>query len=104
LPSAYYEPVDDLLVFEALIAAGEKKPSIRKVVAELVELTIQAVADELPRIFPAADEETCWIVAYGVVSIYFNYASLTPLDPPRSHWTAARASARRLIETLGAVE
>jgi len=91
----------DVLIVEALIAAADQDDEIRSLMAETVENSIATVRDILRLEVPTADARRAWDIAYGVVGIYFNHESLHPLALPRRHRTAARNSARLLIESLG---
>ncbi len=99
------EPVGsfrDVIVVEQLIAAAPEFPEIRGLMTSLVEGTIEGIRDQLGLAYPGPDPRTAWTIAHGVVGIYFNHHSLAPLQLPSRHRTAARFSARALIETLDA--
>ena len=65
-------------------------------VNDLVNLTQQQLRIEFPNATPAR----CWTVAYGIISISFNYSSLLPLKLPAKYPKAARASIQIMIESL----
>lgn len=102
LPAKSPTGTEALLVIEGLIAAGEKHPEVRSLMSDYVEDVVSMTAKQLALAFPTAKRSDCWSVAYGVVSIWFNHDSLAPLHLPPKYHQAARATARRLIDTLGA--
>lgn len=98
MPSTPSESAEDLLVLESLIAAARDDESVRAPMLGFVEHVLASFrklvrtrAPELPR---ARVEAT----AYGLVSVWFNHNSLTPLRPPASHRRAALAACRALLE------
>ena len=101
LPTKSQTGTDALLVIEGLIAAGEQRPEVRRLMSGYIEDVVSMTANQLALAHPQAKRIDCWSVAYGVVSIWFNHDSLAPLQLPTKYLKAARATARRLIDTLG---
>jgi len=99
-PPASPERFSEVLVAEAMIAAGEHDEPIREMMADVVVRTIETVRDVLLDEHPAADRRAAWNVAYGVVGVSFNYESLGSLALPARHRSAGIDAARRLIGTL----
>jgi len=91
---------ESVLVVEALIAAGDKYPNVRELMLSYVEDLIKQITRELVAVFPSANRQRCWEVAYGIVSICFNQESLAPLGLTPKYLKAARSSARILIQSL----
>ncbi|MGB0580489.1 MAG: TetR/AcrR family transcriptional regulator [Limisphaerales bacterium] len=100
LPTKSQTGTDALLVIEGLIAAGEQRPEVRRLMSDYIEDVVSMTAEQLALAYPLAKRTDCWSVAYGVVSIWFNNDSLAPLQLPPKYLKAARTTARRLIDTL----
>lgn len=101
-PDKPAESTGDILVVEALIAAGEQYPDVRQLMFGYVDGLVGDVSRQLRLAFPSASKQQCWNVAYGVVSICFNQESLSPMQLPPKYLKAARASAKALVQSLEA--
>lgn len=100
-PKASVETTQSILVFESLIAAGERYPNVRTLMLDYVEHLVDQIADQLRLEYPTATRSRCWNVAYGVVGICFNQESLSPLGLSNSYLKAARQCSELLIRSLG---
>lgn len=100
LPRPTAAAQSNVVVAEALIAAGATKPKLRVLMTDLVAETVVLVRDLLRLEYPKANARESWIVAYGVVGICYNDESLTALALPPKFRKAAKAAARALIGTL----
>lgn len=89
-----------VLVAEQLIAAADRYPRVRKHMVDWVRAFVGQVSDVIAHDFPRATEAQKLPVAYGLVGIYFNVESLSPLALPTKYATAAEDAARRLVSTL----
>lgn len=99
-PDSGQGSTDNLMAVESLIAAGEDHPRIRELMTTYVEAVVEMVTNQLRIAFPNTTRSQCWTTAYGLVGICFNHTSLSPLGLPAKYLTAARKSARELINTL----
>ena len=95
------ESAQEAFVFETLIAAAGRYPQLRARLREPIEEFVDTVADQLELVFPHAQQQRCWTVACGIVSLYLTHASLAPLALPQAHTEAALESARCLVASLG---
>ena len=100
LPAQPTGTTEELLIIEALIAAADQYPQVRKLVFESIDDFTQLVADQLKQISPQSSRKRCWEVAYGLVCISFNQESLQPLQLPKKYLYAARSVANGLIAEL----
>ena len=91
---------DSLLVIESLIAIGETHPRIRELMTEYVGDFVKLVSDQLQLVYPQTTSTHAWNVAYGIVCICYNHASLNPLGLAPKYGRAAKSSAQALIESL----
>ena len=99
-PNKPAESTNDILVVEALIAAGEQYPDVRKLMFGYVDGLVTKLAKQLRLAFPKARKQDCWNVAYGVVSICFNQESLSPMQLPPKYLKAARTCSEALVNSL----
>lgn len=100
-PEIPVESADSILVVEALIAAGDRYPKVRKLMLGYVEHLVDQITDQLRLAYPGATRPRCWSIAYGVVGICFNQESLSPLGLSNSYLKAARKCSESLIQSLG---
>ena len=90
-----------MLVVEALISASAAdRPTARRMKRYVDEFT-NVVAKLLRNEFPDATPENCRDVATGIVGIYFNVESLSPLGRIDDIRDSSHNAARRLVSTLG---
>lgn len=99
-PNTQADTTDSLMAVESLIAAAEDYPRVQELMTGYVEEMVNMTTDQLRLAHPNATKAQCWTVAYGVVGICYNHASLAPLALPTKYLKAARASARALTDTL----
>jgi len=99
-PSKAVTSTDSLLVIESLIAVGESQPRVRDLMTEYVADFVKTVSDQLRLAHPQATTQRAWSVAYGLVSICYNHASLNPLGLAPKFGRAAKTSAQALIDSL----
>ena len=91
------------LVASSLIAAAPSHDILRSPLRRWIGNFVDAVAKELQHSFPSADSTACMEVAAGIVGIYFNVESLSPLKRMNRLRATSRKAAERLIFTLGNV-
>ena len=99
-PAKQRQTTESLLLLESLIAASDEYPRIRELMFGYVERLITCVSEQLKIDHPDTSAKECWHVAFGVVSMCFNYESLLPLKLPPKYSRAARDCCQRLIATL----
>jgi len=99
-PETPIESADSILVVEALIAAGDRYPKVRRLMLGYVEHLVDQITDQLRQQHPAATQPKCWNVAYGIVGICFNQESLSPLGLPNAYLKASRKCSKMLIDSL----
>ena len=87
-------------VFQALVAASDRYPDLKKPLAAFEYDFERTLKVELSRHFPAADAKDCAVVAAGVTSIYFTVESMLPLNPPAAWIGRQRRAADVLVATL----
>lgn len=99
-PDRPVESAESILVVEALIAAGDRYPAVKKLVLGYIDDLVTKTAGVIRLNYPDTTARQCWNTAYGVVSICFNQESLSPLGLPAKYLKAARACSKLLIESL----
>ena len=87
-------------VAQALIAAAPNHDKLQSRVRSWVLRFVDAIADEIHESFPNAASEEVYEVAAGVVGIYFNVESVSPLGRTKKLRSASKDAARRLLSTL----
>ncbi len=100
LPAQSPETTASIVVIESLIAAADTNQLVREQMAAYLDDVVAMVSEQLQQEFPDRSRHQCWTIAYGVVCIWFNHASLGPLRLARKYLTAARSTMRTLISTL----
>lgn len=101
LPKPSAAGKSDVVVAEALIAAGASISEIRVLMAGLIADTVSVVRNLLRLDYPKAPARQVWAIAYGVVGICYNHESLTALELSPKYRKGAKAAAMALIGTLG---
>ena len=91
---------DEILVLESLIAAAPDDETIRAPILAFVNHALSAIEQLVAAEAPQASKAERRAVAYGILSVWWNHSSLTPLRTPRSHRQAALDAARLLIDAL----
>ena len=102
LPTQPSESAGEILVLESLIAKAAEDADVREAMLDFVEHTLRTMRRVLRDDHPKATAAQVKAVAYGIVSIWFNHSSLTPIRPPATHRRAALAAARTLVASLPA--
>ena len=92
---------DDPPVLESLFDAARRDPALAERLTGWLDDFVDAVADVLRASFPEAGENRIRDVAYGLVALYNNHRSMTPLDAPPRYRAMALAAAETLIASLG---
>ena len=88
------------LVALALTAAAASDAKVRKRLRQWNKKFVRVMANELRISFPQSSQEECYEVAAGLIGIYFNTESLTPLGSMKPIREASKRSAARLVSTL----
>jgi len=90
-----------MLLVEALIAASTADRQTARRMKRYVDEFTRVVAKTLRIEFPNATPDDCLDVATGIVGIYFNVESLSPLGRIDDIRRSSHRAARRLASTLG---
>ncbi|NIB41495.1 TetR/AcrR family transcriptional regulator [Pseudomaricurvus alkylphenolicus] len=97
-----YEPEDSTtLVAEALIASAERYPVVQGKLRDWYDRLVGYFAAAISADYPDVDKDRCWMVALGIVSIFFNHDSMGSLGLPSRYGKASAEAARLLASTLG---
>ena len=95
-----YSDTQSILIAEALMVAAPNYSNIAPRMQKWVEDFSKSLAKLLREFFPDAKTADCRIVAAGIIGIYFNVESLTPLGTMKSFRQSSKHAALRLINTL----
>ncbi len=87
-------------LYQALVAASHRYEGMADQLMAFVTGFEAAVAKELTRAFPDANDARCGIVAAGITAIYFNHDAAMPLVPPAAWREKQKAAAEALLGTL----
>jgi len=90
------------LVALALTTAASSHENIRQRLRDWNKEFVSTFARELQASFSASSSDDCYEVAAGLVGIYFNNESLTPLGKLPDLRKASKNAAVRLVSTLNA--
>ncbi len=90
----------EILVIESLIAAAAEDETVRAPMTAYVDHAMAAFDRLLASECPRAPRASRQAAAYGILSVWFNYSSLTPLRPPPAHRRHALRAARALVDSL----
>lgn len=88
------------LVALALTSAASSQEDIRERLRQWNKDFIAMITTELQTSFPSASKEACYEVGAGLVGIYFNTESLSPLGDMTQVRQASKKAAARLVSTL----
>lgn len=94
-----HEPVD-AAVFQALVAASDRRREMRKPLVAFVENFERTLSAELRLHYPGSDKIDCAVVAAGVASVYLTVESMLPLKPSPEWIDRQRKAAELLAATL----
>ncbi len=94
------QSADSILVAENLIAAAERYPEVGKLMRQYVEDLTRTISERLKLVHPNSKRPRRWKIAYGIVAILFNDASLVPLGLCSKYNKAAKDCALLLVDTL----
>ena len=95
-----YSDSQSVLVAQALITAAPNYPEIASHLQKWVKDFTKSTVKILKRIVPNATPSDYRIVASGIIGIYFNVESLSPLGPMKNLRKDSKSSVMRLLETL----
>lgn len=91
---------ENAAVFQALVAASERYPEIRKPLLKFVTQFEAFITSEISREKQHADINACKIAASGLTAIYFNTDAIRPLKPSRTWRSYQRQAAQTLVDVL----
>ena len=89
-----------LMVIESLLFASARDPYLKELMQDWFLRFTDDVVSILQRDFPSASKADLQAVGFGVVSIYFNLDSMTPLGLIETYRLPARQAAEKLVSTL----
>ncbi len=89
-----------VLVSAALIGAAERDPAIARKMRKWVNDFLSKIESFLVNTYPTRPEEDVQAVAAGLVALYFNTESLTPLGKLDKLNSASRRAAMMLVAQL----
>ncbi|QMU61529.1 MAG: TetR/AcrR family transcriptional regulator [Gammaproteobacteria bacterium] len=95
-----YSDKQSILVAMALIIAAPNYPKIRPRLQKWSEHFTKSIIRTLKQINPKAKPSDYRIVAAGLVGIYFNVESLSPLGSMKTFRSDSKIAAIRLIESI----
>ena len=87
-------------VANALVTAAQDRPKLAAAVRDWILGFDNNIRDELRREYPGASGTDCKTVAAGIVGIYFNIDSLSPVGGIDDLRNASRMAAHTLVSTL----
>lgn len=91
---------NQVAAIQALSAAAEKYPNIRRAILGCMDRLVDAVEEELRRAHPKAPPGRLHTVAFSITHLYFSIDSCSGLNPPKDWWRHARSSAELMIASL----
>ncbi|WP_271272306.1 TetR/AcrR family transcriptional regulator [Aliamphritea hakodatensis] len=96
-----YENSNDIsLLFQALLFSAAQDASLKQKLRDWTEHNVAAISQLLRRDYPDADAGTLKSVAFGLLSLYFNLDSLSPLGLMADYRLPARQAAEQLLSAL----
>ena len=95
-----YSDTQAILVAEALIMAAPHYPNIAPRLRAWTEDFSKAIAKVLKHYFKQAKPKDCKDVAAGIIGIYFNVESFSPLGAIKTFRQSSKNAAMRLMNTL----
>ncbi len=96
----YDNSSDMSLLFQALLFSANQDESLKQKLRDWTEHNITAISNLLRKDYPDADAETLSAVAFGLLSLYFNLDSLSPLGLISDYRLPAKQAATRLLKSL----
>jgi AcrR family transcriptional regulator len=91
---------ENAAVFQALVAASDRYPEIKKQLLAFIFEFEKMIAKEIMLEKPTADIENCNIAASGLTAIYFNTDAVRPLNPPTYWQEYQKRAAINLVDAL----
>ena len=96
----YHSDSAFILVIESLIFAAGRDPVLQKKMQNWVQHFSATVTAILKNDYPQASEQDVAAVSFGLVSLYFNLDSLSPLAMTDIYRVPARQAAEQLVRSL----
>lgn len=88
------------LIFQALLFSASQDAELKQKLADWAEANITVIYDILRIDYPQAETEQLRAAAFGLISIYFNLDSMSPLGLISNYRQPAVQAARQLLNTL----
>lgn len=98
----YHSDQAFVLVIESLIFASAQDLTLRAKMQGWMQHFSDTISNILRNDHPAADEADIAAVSFGLISLYFNLDSLSPLAMDGQYRLPAKQAAERLVATLKA--
>lgn len=98
--SEQHSDAEYILVIESLIFSANHNPTLRKKMQQWLQRFTDDLGHIMGEVFSDKSEEDLKAVSFGIISIYFNLDSLSPLGMNHLYRKPARHAASLLIHTL----
>lgn len=98
--SGEYSDPELILVIESLIFSASRDDLLKIRLQSWVNHFIDSIAQILDSEFPDNTRQDIHAVAFGIISLYFNLDSLSPLGLAEDNRRSALSAAKKLIGTL----
>ena len=95
-----YADSTDVLVAEALIAAGARDERLAETLRGWLDGIVESFGQVIAEAYPEAAAEDVAAVSAGLTGIYFNVESTAPLGPMTALREASQRAALRLVRSL----
>jgi AcrR family transcriptional regulator len=89
-----------VLTISALGAASDRFPKARTGLLAAMDRMMEAIATELGKAYPKAEETRCRAIAHGICHLYFSIDSLMMMSPPKTWQTLVRDAADIQLQAL----
>ncbi|MCL6268617.1 TetR/AcrR family transcriptional regulator [Sansalvadorimonas sp. 2012CJ34-2] len=98
------EQPETMLIVSSLISAAVRDDVLKKAMQKWFQQFVGDIEKILQRDFSTASKEDIHNTAFGIVSLYLNLDSLTPLDLDDHYRPPAHKAATKLVSTLKETE
>ncbi|MEG3637968.1 TetR/AcrR family transcriptional regulator [Magnetococcus sp. PR-3] len=89
-----------VLVIESLIFSAGHNPALQKRMQHWMHTFSEDLFKLFQRDYPQVDEAALRAVSFGIISLYFNLDSLSPLGMSTQYRPSAQEAAKRLVASL----
>jgi len=88
------------LVMESLIFSAGRDPELKQLMQDWFHHFVEGIRQVLQQDYPNIDVTTLQATAFGIISLYFNVDSLTPLGKSEDYRQLAYQAAKQLLIPL----